>query len=607
MGNNLWYYIKNYKLNSIFIKNLFIVLIFVITPLLIMSYTFDKNIKSIITKDIYELNLSSLKKTQDVVDNIFKEMELLIAHLSLQTNVQRFITSPNYTNYILQTDTSQEHVRMGPSAADSIIDNSIRDRINQYVYVYSYIDSVYVYSQSNNHVISNRATSPLQEFPDRRWDTHFEKEEGKIFLQSRKFDDKYPYFISMTKHVRYNNDFLGTIMTNIDVEEMDRYINNKESSVQQYVYIVDENRVILYSLEREKLGEKIDEYPHLTYIYDKGVNFSQDIEMDGQKYMVSVVGSNQYGIKYISYIPFSAYQDRLESANRFNINIIIIFTLIFFFVSILISAKTFAPMQNIMHIMEKPEQMPEHEQKGNDNELEFITKNILETIYSNKNLKEELETRLKLVNKMYTIALQAQINPHFLYNTLESINMSAIEITKGKNEVSSMVTDLAKLLRYSLEGDGFLVSIEEEINHVKLYVNILETRYHNKLVVKWDIDEEILNSAIVKLCIQPLIENAFYHGIKPTRKKGLIIVSGKKQDEHIVLEISDNGVGMSQEFVCKLNEEINNLYEISGEHIGLKNVCHRFKLVFGDNCAITVSSVINAGTSVKIEFPIILQ
>ena len=209
-----------------------------------------------------------------------------------------------------------------------------------------------------------------------------------------------------------------------------------------------------------------------------------------------------------------------------------------------------------------------------------------------------------IIDKAQLTALQAQISPHFLYNTLENIRWRAMELSHGDNDVSRIILNLSEMLRNSLDIDEQIISVKEEIHNAKLYVEILQLRYEDKLKVIWEIDEKVLDYPIVKVSLQPIIENSVYHGIKPLRVQGIITIRAYQEGESLVVEVEDNGIGMSSEEVTRLNEDMCEKYVLREDHIGIRNVNQRFRLLLGDEARIKVYSVENKGTKVVFYLPI---
>ncbi len=194
--------------------------------------------------------------------------------------------------------------------------------------------------------------------------------------------------------------------------------------------------------------------------------------------------------------------------------------------------------------------------------------------------------------------IQAQINPHFLYNTLDAI-VWLIEI--GKNEqAEKMVTSLSSYFRSFLSDGKDIVTVAEEKTHIESYLEIQQVRYRDIMEYEISIDPEIECVKLPKLTMQPLVENAIYHGLKPKRGKGMIHVTGKAENDFAVLEVSDTGAGMSEEELAKLKKRI--LGEDTTS-FGLPSVSKRLKLLYADECFLEVESQPDVGTTIRIRIP----
>ena len=166
-----------------------------------------------------------------------------------------------------------------------------------------------------------------------------------------------------------------------------------------------------------------------------------------------------------------------------------------------------------------------------------------------------------------------------------------------------MILKLSELLRISLDDADQIISIEQEVRNTRLYVDILQLRYESKLEVQWNIPEGVQKCAIVKVSLQPLIENAVYHGIKPKREKGIIQVHAEKDSEKLKVTIQDDGIGMDPEECRILNEDLRNNFQFKKGHIGVRNVNQRLKLLLGDQAQMKVISEKGKGTCVQMELP----
>ena len=217
---------------------------------------------------------------------------------------------------------------------------------------------------------------------------------------------------------------------------------------------------------------------------------------------------------------------------------------------------------------------------------------LINEVYLSKITQKEAELK----------ALQAQINPHFLYNTLDSI----VWMITGEryDDAVFMITQLASLFRISLSRGKTIIRIEDEIKHAQNYMNIQKIRYKNKFTVEFQVEDAILSCCTVKLVIQPLLENAIYYGMESMDGDGEITVVGYRKGDDVYVEVRDNGLGMPDEMVDALLTE-NNRVRKHGSGVGLINVHNRIRLRFGEPYGLEIESCLDEGTTVRIHLPYI--
>ena len=196
---------------------------------------------------------------------------------------------------------------------------------------------------------------------------------------------------------------------------------------------------------------------------------------------------------------------------------------------------------------------------------------------------------------------RSQINPHFLYNTLDAIVWLA-EAGEQK-KVVSMVGSLSDFFRISLNQGQDILDVREELQHVRSYLEIQQMRYQDILQYEICVPEELYSSRIPKITLQPLVENALYHGIKNKRGKGMIRIDGEMEDSDCILRITDNGRGMTPERLGQVREGIRNRNACETEIYGLYNVNERIRLNFGEKYGITITSTYGEGTCVTVRLP----
>ena len=216
-------------------------------------------------------------------------------------------------------------------------------------------------------------------------------------------------------------------------------------------------------------------------------------------------------------------------------------------------------------------------------------------------LLEQVKTEQVRLRKAEFELLQAQINPHFLYNTLDAIIWLAE--AGDQKRVVNMVRSLSDFFRTSLNQGKDINSIQEEMLHVRSYLEIQQVRYQDILSYEIDVPQELYQYSIPKITVQPLVENALYHGIKNKRGLGHIIIRGEAKQDYFVLLVQDDGIGIDQARLLQVQSGIQNKVLTGKDFYGLYNVNERIRLNFGEEYGISIDSVYGEGTEVRIVLP----
>jgi len=231
------------------------------------------------------------------------------------------------------------------------------------------------------------------------------------------------------------------------------------------------------------------------------------------------------------------------------------------------------------------------------NRMASKIKRLINEVYVADIQKKDLELQRK---QAQLSALQSQINPHFLFNVLETIRMRSI--LKKEDETAKIIENIAKMLRKSFIWGKDWVTVDEEIYLIKCFLEIQHYRFDDKMQYHIDIDPEAAKCLIPNMSLIPFVENASIHGIEPIKGKGMIIISIKRNDDKLVCEINDNGQGMETEEYDQVMQSLDEVANI-GEHVGIKNVYYRLKLHYSNQFEFNIISTKGVGTTVKIILP----
>jgi len=234
------------------------------------------------------------------------------------------------------------------------------------------------------------------------------------------------------------------------------------------------------------------------------------------------------------------------------------------------------------------------------NELAIVGQVFNQTLDSYEELLKENYRKENLLTIARLHALQGQLSPHFISNTLDSINWTLIE--RQQYDISDALGKLAYLLRYSISGTNDMVALSEELNSIKCYLDICKVRFEDKLTYNIYIDASLNNMMIPRFLLQPLIENSIVHGIEKRNDNGQLIIKAYNDNRYTIIEIIDNGPGFSEEI--KAFAENKNLLKTSRKHIGLSNVLERFRLIYGSGYRIEFLDAVPEGARVRILLPL---
>ena len=277
-----------------------------------------------------------------------------------------------------------------------------------------------------------------------------------------------------------------------------------------------------------------------------------------------------------------ALQARLMTSQTALIAVVAGVCLLVLALTILISMRIYHPFHKILEELETPAGLLKNKVAITQDEESFILESIHSMSAKNEEITEELSRRVSLLKQAQSVALQSQINPHFLHNTLDSISWATMRLTGGKNEASIMLSKLAQILRYSLDDVDTLVPLQKELNNTRIYLELQELRYRNAFQVEWEIQDDVLNCQVIKILLQPIVENAIQHGLKPMSGGGFLKISAHTDGGLLLISIFDNGGGIPAERLASIQSVLHSDMIQQQDSIGIVNVHQRIRLFYGE-------------------------
>lgn len=419
-------------------------------------------------------------------------------------------------------------------------------------------------------------------------------------------NDRYYWVLSLSRSVELTTDGSisgGILLVDMNFSGIKHLFTKVNSGDISYMYLVDGNGEIIYHPRQNLIFSNLyQENNEVAAEYDDGVHTE---EFEGARRTVVVKTVGYTGWKIISVIPEENMQQQWNQAGIIWVTVVAISILILIFVNQYLSSKIVQPLQRLEDSVKELElQYPDKIYVGGSEEIQHLGLTIRSMVEQMRRLMDDIVKQQEEKRKNELDALQSQINPHFLYNTLDSI-IWMVE-SERYEEAISMVTALASLFRISLSQGKTIITIKDEFNHAINYSNIQKVRFKNKFNVTFMLNEEIESYLTIKLIIQPLLENAIYYGMEAMDGDGEILVQGYTQNGDIYIDVIDNGIGMPPETVEHLLTD--GKYERKrGSGIGLKNVDQRIKLYFGQNYGLEIKSEPDVGTRVRIHLPMKLE
>lgn len=406
--------------------------------------------------------------------------------------------------------------------------------------------------------------------------------------------------IFVTKYVNYNyNKDAGVLLFELNSDKILDIANNTNLGNGGQIVImttINDKFSVIFSSE-----EHIDS--DILRVLNKQIlgNGSLTIKSNKMSYNIETINNTRWRIGIFINIDESA-----AAQNSFAITLISICFVAIIITTILISviSKNIAnPLKKLEAAMKEIEEadylLVEEVNIGKQKEIASLSESFNLMMRRIKELMDKVVEEQETQRKSELKALQYQINPHFLYNTLDSI-VWLVDNNKNK-EASEMVVALAKLFRISISRGRNIITVKDELEHARSYLLIQSIRYADAFKYEFDIDPEVVEYTTLKLILQPMIENAIYHGLKNRIDEGYIKISAKLVNTKVVFEISDNGYGMRKEKIEELYENFKNPDLNDG--VGLKNIYLRLKIYYGDEADLLIESELDEGTTIKIIIP----
>jgi len=493
--------------------------------------------------------------------------------------------------------------RFDPDYQNDIYTEAINDQLYLYMTSRPGINSIHVYGTKEDYhayksgTINRYYNAQVQDYIQRASQNY-----GRSYIVSRnegQFYEKF-YTTSIVRPIRslYSYNVLGTLVINIDNSVFDSLIIDQVQVDSAYkIYIIDENGLVQYSSNKEEAGKSFEN--DLLYTQEIQKGRTTVVDAAGQRYLFSSTRSDIMNQTAVVLMPYSYLLKGINESTGIIIVIALGLALLAMLFALLLSHSITKPLQQLRSMFShvgEPDYAMLHRVDGKNevsvlwNGFYNMDARIKELL--NETIDKENEKRIAEIN-----ALQMNINPHFLYNTLNSIRYLAIVQNAGNiNHITNL---LISLLKDIAKNKSRFVTVGQELGMVDNYMEIQKTVYMDKFDVSVVCPLELRDAVIIKFILQPIVENSIFHGMLPIERKGHIRIRIQRSDDNLLISVIDNGLGF------KVPKDYNALEgdRSKNNHIGLRNIHQRLRLFYGEDYGLRIWSKYDLGTIVTLTLP----
>lgn len=568
---------KSIQRNIIVGMMIVVSLILIITIGLAFSFT-----KSAVEDNAKEYTIRLIDQVERNIDYYLKEMNNIANAISYNFDV---------SEYFSRTPTRELH-------------DKIQQEVNGMMSNRNDISSVSIFGLNEHHIVSsNKQLKEYIDLTEKNWYKEALSNPQQSVLSGSHvqniYENEYLWVITLSKELLdlQQRDSIGVLSIDLNYKIIDEICNEIKLGESGYIYIVDGDGELIYHPKQRLINSGIEnEYLEETILHEKG-SFIKGKGQDEKLYTVKLSSYSGWRIVGVSYT--NEFVENTGKLWTYYMIVIIVALAVAIFISNLIAKTISKPVKELKMSMEeiRDRNLDQEVEIKVNNEIGDLSHTFNEMTHEIKTLIDEKTVEQKKKRKSELKALQAQINPHFLYNTLDSIIWMAVE--NKNDEVVEMTSALAKMYRLSISKGEEMITVDEEMHHIKNYLIIQKFRYGDKMDYSIEFDNDIRHLKTLKILLQPIIENSIYHGLKNKIGSGHIWIHGYKENRHLVFEVRDDGVGMKPEVL----ENIFNVDSETGNGVGVKNVNERIKLYFGQSYGLEYTSELEVGTTVRVVIP----
>ncbi|MDY3928844.1 MAG: histidine kinase [Clostridia bacterium] len=492
-------------------------------------------------------------------------------------------TTDTDVQYLLSLDQKNLY-----SYKNNISLNSVLSLLRNSKLSVNYYDEISLYSIKGNYVLSSGYSNTIDNFYDTAWYKKFTTQNAKNFIVSDFDSATHKNAIYVCFPVcNQINETIGLLTITLDYQELNNLLSpemNKRS-----IKITDKDGKFIYSSNAKELGAYAHRYTN---------NLSEDIKIDYTGLRAIISRPTVYNdFTLICDNDISGYSVTLRNTTLLLLLLSLITVIIPIIVSVYMSRNFYKSISNITS------QLLFNDSEWAQNESDYVINSINSIIFNKKNIEQELAKNIVQLKKSQIVALQTQLNPHFIYNTLNAVGLS---MNNPRVRTDILIKNFSEILEYSLNTKEIFADIKDEIRYTVRYLEIEEIKYMENFNIVFNIDDNVNELATLKFILQPIVENTLRHGFKHRSCDNFQAeISAKMHSDCIEFIIHDTGYGIEPERLSEIQQNLENELFPEAHNIGIYNIHLRIRLIFGKEYGVGITSEKNKGTTVKIRIPII--
>lgn len=580
-----------FRTKRTFLSNFVILFISVFIPCLLLGIAISSLWTTQSKKDIFandEMVLSLTAHSLDILlQDITKSIDLLEADDQLAEALP-----PQYAN--LWELPASDFLRL-----DAVWQDSIRSLMAK-----PYVSNVYLYMERYpNFAFTGDRIVDLESLRQSAWLEEYRRQDSSVMLWAQPLpsdnSNSSVFVFRRLPFLYFDEEMEGVIAVCLDSNYFDSLFRNMPQTSERTIFILDNKCTQLYSLPGSDFS---------TYIQPEDIQLGRSINFSRKtqagEMLISIVNSSTYHWSYISVVPSSALLDQVDSLWRMVYIYMALALLVSICLAILVTRRNYRPVQLMVQLIDmyNHEGVIDDKGKYSSDEYGYIVYNIVQTLIAKQEADQKLAAEKLLRKEASLLALQSQINPHFLYNTLDAINWESMDRLGVGNNISKMLLCLSSNLRYITKKTDQFVTLREELDNLQQYITLHKLSTSNRITFEIEADEPLLDRFVPTLLMQPLVENAVIHGLQRTAN-GLIRTSVTQTPDGIRIEVQDNGCGFTPDRLHIIRQMLSSEALTANESLGLKNVDARLKLLYGEDHGLQIQSAPGEGCRITIVLP----